>query len=43
MTALGDVAANEVVVPERFKTVENFQPVNQSRRVVNRLREVQIM
>ena len=43
MTVLGDVEVSEVVVPGSFKTVKNFPLVNQSRRVVNRLREVQIM
>ena len=43
MTVLGDVAVSAVVVPGRFKTVENFQRISQSRRVVNRLREVQTM
>ena len=35
-----DVAVSEVVVSGRFKTTGNFQPVNQSRKVVNRLVEV---
>lgn len=35
-----DVAVSEVVVSGRFKTTGSFQPVNQSRKVVNRLVEV---